>query len=80
MFVPPEYLPRCLGHSTAVWADLPREQALPFLRAVIARVADYTHASVDPEDALRQVEQNILRAQPVSNEERNANTPHAGQG
>jgi hypothetical protein len=74
MFVPPEYLARCLGHSTAVWADLPRDQALPFLRAVIGRVADYAQLSVDPEDALRQVEQNILRAQPVSNEERSANT------
>ena len=74
MFVPAEYLSRCLGHSTAVWADLPREQALPFLRAVISRVADYAQAQVDPEDALGRVEQNILRAQPVSNEERNAHT------
>jgi hypothetical protein len=74
MFIPAEYLPRCLGHSTAVWADLPREQALPFLRAVVARVADYANVQVDAEDALRLVEQNILKAAPVSNEERSANT------
>jgi hypothetical protein len=81
MFIPPEYLGRCLGHSTAVWADLPKDQALPFLRAVIERVADYANLQVDPEDALRQVEQNILRAQPVSNEERSAHhSPPADEG
>ena len=74
MFVPPEYLPRCLGHSTAVWADLPKDQALTFLASVIGRVANYTGEAVDPAAALALVEQNILQAQPVSNEERKANT------
>jgi hypothetical protein len=81
MFVPPEYLPRCLGHSTAVWADLPRDQALVFLAAVISRIAAYGGQSVDPEDALKLVKQNILQAQPVSNEERSAqHSPQAGKG
>jgi hypothetical protein len=74
MFVPTEYLSRCLGHSTAVWADLPKDQALTFLASVIGNVARYAGGEVDPAGALALVEQNILQAQPVSNEERKANT------
>jgi len=77
MFVPLEYLPRCLGHSTAVWADLPREQALPFLSSVVASIAAYSGKPADPADALALVEQNILKAQPVTNEERSAHNVDA---
>ncbi len=81
MFIVEEYLPRCLGHSTAVWADLPKDQALPFLNSVIERIAEYSGSPADPADALEQVNQNILKAQPVSNEERSAqNAPLSGKG
>jgi hypothetical protein len=81
MFIANEYLPRCLGHSTAVWADLLKEQAVPFLADVIGRIADYSGQEIDPTSALEQVNQNILQAQPVSNEERNAqNAPLSGPG
>jgi hypothetical protein len=59
-FIPEVYLPRCLGHPAAVWADLDRSEALSFLSAVAQRINHFLGTPGDFEPAAQKLTQRIL--------------------
>lgn len=59
-FVPEQYLPRCLGHPAAIWADLDLSDALPFLNAVTTRLNHFLGTPGDLGHAAAELQRNIL--------------------
>lgn len=61
-FVPEVYLPRCLGHPSAVWADLDKADALPFLSAVAERMNHFLGTPGEFTRAAEELKRNVLDA------------------
>jgi hypothetical protein len=61
-FVPEQFLPRCLGHPAAVWADLETDEALPFLSEVAERMNSFLGTPGSFEHARQLIQRNILEA------------------
>lgn len=59
-FIPEPYLPRCLGHPTAIWADLELSEALPFLTAVATRMNHFLGTPGNLAHAAGELQRNIL--------------------
>jgi hypothetical protein len=59
-FIPEIYLPRCLGHPTAIWADLELSEALPFLTAVATRMNHFLGTPGNLGHAAGELQRNIL--------------------
>ncbi len=68
-FVPEIYLPRCLGHPSAVWADLDKADALPFLSAVAERMNHFLGTPGEFTRAGEELKRNVLEAAPTPPEE-----------
>jgi hypothetical protein len=69
MFVPDGYGPHLLGHPGATWADLPLDQALPFLRTVVARLNGFMETPAEFEAIAAQLDKAFLapaRTGPIS--------------
>jgi len=64
LFVPQSFLPRCLGHPTAVWADLERGEALGFLDAVATRINQFQDTPASFRTAERLLSERIVNALP----------------
>jgi len=64
LFVPQSFLPRCLGHPTAVWADLERGEALGFLDAVATRINQFQDTPASFRTAERLLNERIVNAPP----------------
>jgi hypothetical protein len=65
VFVPEQYLPRCLGHPAAVWADLDKADALEFLSAVTERLNQFLGTPGAFKPAGEELQRNILNAVPT---------------
>jgi hypothetical protein len=63
-FIPPEYWPRCLGHPAAVWVDLDRREALPFLSRVANNINAFFDSPADFESTAELLNKNILDQRP----------------
>jgi hypothetical protein len=59
-FIPEMYLPRCLGHPAAIWADLELSEALPFLNAVALRMNHFLGTPGNLAHAAGELQRNIL--------------------
>jgi hypothetical protein len=62
-FIPLQYLSRCLGHPGAVWADLEKAQALPFIASVAQRLNSFAGTPGGLTEAVELLKRNILEVQ-----------------
>ena len=59
-FIPPHYLPQCLGHPGALWADLEPQQAPGFLRDVAGGINAFLGIEADMSAVLDSLKRNII--------------------
>ncbi|MCH7472605.1 hypothetical protein IIA79_06600, partial [bacterium] len=63
-FIPPAYLPRCLGHPSALWVDLHKEEALEFIGEVAERLNGFADTPAGINKATGLLRDNIIDPQP----------------